>query len=97
MNEILISILLTVPPFDNYSHWEVNQVPHQLQVIHEDQCLTVSYMARPVSCMWTPGPKQRLMVPDSDWMPVCYLVINIEQPEFIKSCNFNFVKGVKKR
>jgi hypothetical protein len=98
MNEILISILLTVPLFDSHDSWSINQVPAQVQVHHRDSCITVSYSAKSVHCdNTTPAPNQRLMVEDSDWLPVCYLVLDIGLPEFIKSCNYQRIKHMVSR
>ena len=90
MNEILISILLTVPLFDSHDSWTINQVPSQVQVQHHNSCITVSYSAVPVPCdTTTPTVGQRLLLEDSEWMQECYLVLDINHPSFVKSCGYH--------
>ena len=92
MKTLLISLVLYLPIFDKHDSWEVNQVPNQLQIYHDKECLVVSYPMKPVKCDTVPESWERLLKPDSEYMPVCYLVLDIKKPKFVKSCQYNKVE-----
>ena len=91
MKYLLISVLLYLPIFDKHDSWEVNEVPNQIQVTHKEECMVASYAMKPVKCDTKPNSWQRLMIPENEYMPVCYLVLDIKKPEFVKSCQYNKV------
>ncbi len=90
---IKIAFILLIPPFDSHDTWTVNLVPNQVQVQHLKQCLSVSYEAEPLPCdrEYELGTNQRLLDPEHDQVPVCYLVKDITRPQFVKSCAYHGV------
>ena len=81
MNELLISVLLLLPPPAKAIGWNVNQVPTQLQVIHKDG-LQVSYQAMRVPCsVVVEAPNQKIF---SSGPSDCYLILDITEPMYVR-------------
>ena len=53
MNELLITIMLVVPAPNKMVDWNINEVPTQIQLVHEDGT-EVSYNATAVPCKYKP-------------------------------------------
>jgi hypothetical protein len=85
----LLTVIL-IPPFDSMDTWEINEIPNQVQAIHKELCLRVSYEAQPINCEYNKGLKayERILIEDSEHMRVCYLVFNVNEPKFAKSCAY---------
>jgi len=94
MNELLISVLLLLPPPAKAIGWEVNQVPTQLQVIHKDG-LQVSYQAMKIPCsVVEEAPNQKIF---SSGLGDCYLILDITEPVYVRHPHRWFpVKGIRK-
>ena len=93
MNELLISMLLLLPPPAKAIGWDVNQVPTQLQVIHKDG-LQVSYQAMKIPCSVVEAPNQKVF---SSGPGDCYLILDITEPMYVRHPHRWFpVKGIRK-
>ena len=94
MNELLISVLLLLPPPAKAIGWDVNQVPTQLQVIHKDG-LQVSYQAVRVPCsVVVETPNQKIF---NSGPGDCYLILDITEPMYVRHPHRWFpVKGIRK-
>ena len=94
MNELLISVLLLLPPPANAIGWEINKVPTQLQVIHKDG-LQVSYQAMKIPCsVVEEAPNQKIF---SSGPGDCYLILDITEPVYVRHPHRWFpVKGIRK-
>ena len=92
MNELLISVLLLLPPPAKAIGGNGNKVPAQLQVIHKDG-LQVSYQAMRVPCsVVVEAPNQKVF---SSGHNDCYLILDITEPAYVRHPHQWFpVKGV---
>ena len=94
MNELLISVLLLLPPPAKAIGWEINKVPTQLQVIHKDG-LQVSYQSMKIPCsVVEEAPNQKIF---SSGPGDCYLILDITEPMYVRHPHRWFpVKGIRK-
>jgi hypothetical protein len=53
MNELIITIMLVIPAPHKMVDWTLNEVPTQIQLIHENG-IEVSYNAASVPCKYRP-------------------------------------------
>ncbi len=84
LNELLVTLMLVLPSPDKMVAWTVNQVPTQIQVIHESG-LEVSYGALNVPCHLEPKTKQEMVFKiETGSMDECYLVMDINSPLFVR-------------
>ena len=83
MNEILITILLLIPPPDKNISWKVEGIPNQLQVLHKQHNLEVSYPYKVNDCR-TVHPLKHEFVFEFLGENVCYL-IDTRSPSFIRT------------
>jgi len=81
MNELLITIMLVIPAPHKMVDWTLNEVPTQIQVVHESG-LEVSYSASKVPCHVRPkSPKEMVFRTNATH---CYLVFDINTPRFVR-------------
>ena len=90
MNEILITIMLVIPAPDKFIAWTINEVPTQIQLIHEDGT-EVSYHAMPVPCGHKPRSDKELifMSPQTSTEDnYCYAIFDTGKPTFVRHKNY---------
>jgi len=90
MNELLITIMLVIPSPSKMVDWTVNEVPTQIQLIHEDG-LQVSYEASTVPCVYKPRTNKELifMSPQATHNDnYCYAIFDTTKPTFIRHPDF---------
>lgn len=75
MNELIITLLLTVPPAYKAISWDIGEIHNQVQVLHK-YGLEVSYTAIRVPCntVATQNTGRVVYHTKSKDQPVCYLV-----------------------
>ena len=85
MNEIIIAIMLVVPAPHKMVDWTINEVPTQIQLVHEDGT-EVSYNATAVPCKYRPrSPKEMVFVsPQAYEDNRCYSIFDLSSPVFIR-------------
>ena len=83
MKEILITILLLIPPPDKNISWKVEGIPNQLQVLHKSHSLEVSYPYKVNDCR-TVSPLNYEFVFEFLGENVCY-IIDTRSPSFIRT------------
>ena len=84
MKTLVAVIILTLPHPSKYVEWGINLVPTQVQLKFK-YGLEVSYHAKKVPCeTTTPAPGQMLMIEDSDFMQECYLILDVNDPQYIR-------------
>ena len=81
MNELLITILLVIPTPDKLVSWTINEVPTQVQLVHETG-LQVSYNAVNVPCHTQPEVDTQMLF--STGKDKCYLILDLQLPIFIR-------------
>jgi hypothetical protein len=84
MNELIITIILMIPSPSKLVNWSVNEIPTQIQLIHESG-LEVSYGASPVSCKVRPNNSKEMVFRSPD--NYCYAIYDINSPTFIRHPN----------
>ena len=82
MNELLISILLMIPPAEKAIAWDYGAVHNQVQLLHKNG-LEVSYSAIRVGCH-TEAQKPGIVIYRTD--AVCYLT-DINFPVMVRYRN----------
>ena len=90
MNELLITIMLVIPAPHKMVDWTINEVPTQIQLIHEDGT-EVSYHATSVPCTYRPSSDKELifMSPQSSIEEnYCYAIFDTSKPTFIRHPNY---------
>ena len=85
MNELLVTIMLIIPAPNKMVDWTLNEVPTQIQVVHESG-LEVSYSASKVPCHVRPKSPKEMVFRTSDIH--CYLVFDINTPRFVRHPHF---------
>jgi hypothetical protein len=81
MNELIITIMLVIPSPHKWVNWSVNQIPTQIQIIHETG-LEVSYNAIPVSCSFKPRHAKEMVFRSPNNR--CYSVYDLSSPRFVR-------------
>ena len=81
MNELLITIMLAIPTPDKMVYFTVNEVPTQVQLVHETG-LQVSYNAVNVPCHTQPKADTQMLI--SSGKDNCYLILDLQSPVFIR-------------
>ena len=81
MNELLITILLAIPTPSKMVNFTINEVPTQVQLIHETG-LQVSYNAVNVPCHTQPKADTQMLI--SSGKDNCYLILDLQSPVFIR-------------
>ena len=81
MNELLITILLVIPTPDKLISFTINEVPTQVQLVHETG-LQVSYNAVNVPCNTQPEVDTQMLF--STGKDNCYLILDLQSPVFIR-------------
>ena len=84
MNELIITIILMIPSPSKLVNWSVNEIPTQIQLIHESG-LEVSYGASPVSCKVRPNNSKEMVFRSPD--NYCYFVSDLSSPIFVRHPN----------
>ena len=89
MNEILITIMLVIPAPDKFIAWTINEVPTQIQLIHEDGT-EVSYHAMPVPCGHKARTRWEMVFTSSQAheQDRCYSVFDLTKPTFVRHKNY---------
>jgi len=96
MKELLITLILTIPPPDKMVDWTINQVPNQVQIMYK-YGLEVSHHAKNVPCHTRPETVYQIFFKtDTEYMQECYLILDWREPNFVRYPNqWLPVKGVK--
>jgi len=81
MNELIITIMLVIPSPHKLVNWSVNQIPTQIQIIHETG-LEASYNATPVSCSFKPRHDKEMVFRSPNNR--CYSVYDLSSPRFVR-------------
>ena len=81
MNELIITIMLIIPSPHKLIDWSVNEIPTQIQIIHETG-LEVSYTATPVSCLIRPRHAKEMVFRSPNNR--CYSVYDLSSPKFVR-------------
>ena len=81
MNELIITIMLVIPAPHKMVNWSVNEVPTQIQLVHESG-LEVSYTANPVSCRFRPRHIKEMVFRSPNNR--CYSVHDLSSPRFVR-------------
>ena len=81
MNELIITIMLVIPSPHKLVNWTVNEVPTQIQIIHESG-LEVSYNSNPVSCKFRPRHVKEMVFRSPNNR--CYSVYDLSSPRFVR-------------
>ena len=81
MNELIITIMLVIPSPHKLVNWTVNEVPTQIQIIHESG-LEVSYNSTPVSCKFRPRHDKEMVFRSTNNR--CYSVYDLSSPRFVR-------------
>ena len=81
MNELLVTILLAIPAPDKMVNFTINEVPTQVQLVHETG-LQVSYNAVNVPCHTQPNADTQMLI--SSDKDNCYLILDLQSPVFIR-------------
>ena len=81
MNELIITIMLVIPSPHKLVNWTVNEVPTQIQIIHESG-LEVSYNSTPVSCKFRPRHIKEMVFRSPNNR--CYSVYDLSSPRFVR-------------
>ena len=89
MEELLITIMLVIPAPDKHVDWTINEVPTQIQLIHEGGT-EVSYHAMPVPCDHKARTRWEMVFTSSQAheQDRCYSVFDLTKPTFIRHPNF---------
>ena len=85
MNELLITIMLAIPTPDKMVGFTINEVPTQVQLVHETG-LQVSYNAVNVPCHTQPKADTQMLI--SSGKDNCYLILDLQSPVFIRHHNY---------
>ena len=85
MNELLITILLAIPAPHKMVNFTINEVPTQVQLVHETG-LQVSYNAVNVPCHTQPKADTQMLI--SSGKDNCYLILDLQSPVFIRHHNY---------
>ena len=81
MNELIITIMLVIPSPHKLVNWTVNEVPTQIQIIHESG-LEVSYNSTPVYCKFRPRHDKEMVFRSPNNR--CYSVYDLSSPRFVR-------------
>ena len=81
MNELIITIMLAFPAPDKMVNFTINEVPTQVQLVHETG-LQVSYNAVNVPCHTQPKADTQMLI--SSGKDNCYLILDLQSPVFIR-------------
>ena len=90
VNQLIITIMLVVPAPVHFIDWTINEVPTQIQLIHEDGT-EVSYQADSVPCAYKPrSPKEMTFssVQASEGDNRCYAILELDKPRFLRHPDF---------
>ena len=89
MNELLITIMLVVPAPHTMVDWTINEVPTQIQLIHENG-VEVSYNATAVPCKYKPRSINEMVFisPQAYEDNRCYSIFDLSSPRFIRHPHF---------
>ena len=90
MNELLITIMLVIPAPAQFIDWTINEVPTQIQLIHEDGT-EVSYHASQVACDYKPKSIKEMtfssvQASEDDFR--CYAILELDKPRFLRHPDF---------
>ncbi len=85
MNELIITIMLVIPAPHKMVDWSLNEVPTQIQLVHESG-LEVSYTANPVNCRHRPRNRYEMVFvsKQSGEDNRCYSVHDLSSPRFVR-------------
>ena len=85
MNELIITIMLVIPAPHKMVNWSVNEVPTQIQLIHENG-IEVSYNATSVPCKYRPRSTNEMVFvsPQAYEDNRCYSIFDLSNPVFIR-------------
>ena len=89
MNELIITIMLVIPAPNKMVDWTLNEVPTQIQLIHENG-IEVSYNATSVPCKYRPRSTNEMVFvsPQAYEDNRCYSIFDLSSPQFIRHRNF---------
>jgi hypothetical protein len=89
MEELLITIMLVIPAPDKHIDWSINEIPTQIQLIHEGGT-EVSYHAMPIPCGYKARTKMEMVFTSSQAheQDRCYSVFDLTSPTFIRHPNY---------
>ena len=85
MNELIITIMLVIPAPHKMVDWTLNEVPTQIQLIHENG-IEVSYNATSVPCKYRPRSTNEMVFvsPQAYEDNRCYSIFDLSRPLFIR-------------
>lgn len=87
MNELLVTLMLVIPPPNKMVDWTINEVPNQVQIIYK-YGLEASYSSKSVPCNAKPDNENQILFEvKSDFMKECYLVLNHRAPLYVRWTN----------
>jgi hypothetical protein len=90
MNELIITIMLVIPAPHKMVDWTINEVPTQIQLIHEDGT-EVSYNATAVPCDYKPRSTNEMVFVSPQAYTEdnrCYSIFDLSSPRFIRHPNY---------
>ncbi len=89
MGELLITIMMVIPAPQKMVDWTLNEVPTQIQLIHENGT-EVSYNASPVNCRYKPRSSNEMIFVSKQAGEDnrCYSVYDLSSPRFIRHPHF---------
>ena len=83
MNELIITIMLVIPAPNKMVDWTLNEVPTQIQLIHENG-IEVRYNATAVPCKYRPRSTNEMVFvsPQAYEDNRCYSIFDLTSPRF---------------